>query len=50
MNEQLINDLIAQINELKEDVQALEFQVARRDVIIRFLVDGRADRDGESII
>jgi len=61
MNLQLLNNKIeyleATIQSMRENaiddarlIQELDFKVARRDVIIRFLSTGKADEVGEPIV
>lgn len=50
IKDETIRDLSEQINELNEMLAQQDFKIARRDVIIRFLVTGKADTYGEPII
>ena len=50
LKEQTISSLAEQINELNDIIKQQEFMIARRDIIIRFLVTGKADTQGEPIV
>ena len=46
----IICDLSEQIKEKDAIISDLDFKIARRDVIIRFLSTGKADSNGEPIV